>query len=179
MNQPDIDQDSTRFSWLALTGSLGGLIVLCVLWEIWLAPLRPGSFLLALKAVPLILPLAGALRRSVYTLQWSSMLIWLYFVEGVVRGFRNPDFTTSVLAWLEVALVLVFFVAALLFLRPYKRAAKAQARAAAASHALQDSHPATDSQGKTASPGANPATPSPPAGEPAKAGEKNPAGEQA
>lgn len=131
MNQPGIDQASTRYTFPALLASLGGLIVLCVLWEIWLAPLRPGSFLLALKAVPLILPLAGALRRSVYTLQWSSMLIWLYFIEGVVRGFRNPDLTTSVLAWLEVALVLVFFVAALLFLRPYKRAAKAQAKAEA------------------------------------------------
>ena len=127
MNQPEIDQASTRYTFPALLTSLGGLIVLCVLWEIWLAPLRPGSFLLALKAVPLMLPLAGALRRSVYTLQWSSMLIWLYFIEGVVRGFRNPDFTTSVLAWLEVALVLVFFIAALMFLRPYKRAAKAQA----------------------------------------------------
>ncbi len=132
MNQPVIDQASTRYAWLATVASLGALIALCVLWEVWLAPLSPGSFLLALKAVPLIVPLLGALRRSVYTLQWSSMLIWLYFIEGVVRGFRNPDLTTSVLAWLEVALVLVFFVAALLFLRPYKRAAKAQAKAAAA-----------------------------------------------
>ena len=129
MNQPVIDPAATRITHLALCTSLVGLIILCILWEVWLAPLRPGSFLLALKALPLLLPLAGVLRRQVYTLQWSSMLIWLYFIEGVVRGFRNPDLTTSILAWVEVALVLMFFVSALLFLRPYKRAAKELAKA--------------------------------------------------
>ena len=123
-----IDPAATRLTWPATVASLGGLILLCVLWEVWLAPFKSGSFLLSLKALPLILPLLGALRRSVYTLQWSSMLIWLYFIEGVVRGFRNPDRMTSMLAWLEVALVVLFFISALLFLRPYKQAAKLAAK---------------------------------------------------
>ncbi len=108
--------------------SLGALIVLCVAWESWLAPLRPGSFLLSLKALPLLLPLLGAVRRNVYTIQWSSMLIWLYFTEGVVRGFRNPDALTRGLAYTEIALVLLFFTCAMFYLRPYKKQAKMQAK---------------------------------------------------
>lgn len=126
---------ANRATWPLMLFSLGGLIVLCVLWEAWLAPLRPGSFLLSLKALPLLLPLRGAIRRRVYTIQWSSMLIWLYFIEGVVRGFRNPDPMTSWLAWLEVALVVLFFISAILFLRPYKQEAKAAAKAATAAAA--------------------------------------------
>jgi uncharacterized membrane protein len=131
-NHLDHTNQASRAFWPLMLFSLGGLIVLCVLWEAWLAPLRPGSFLLSLKALPLLLPLRGAIRRKVYTIQWSSMLIWLYFIEGVVRGFRNPDPMTSWLAWLEVALVVLFFISAILFLRPYKQEAKAAAKATAA-----------------------------------------------
>jgi uncharacterized membrane protein len=119
---------SQQLSAYGMVFSLGALIVLCVLWESWLAPLRPGSFLLSLKALPLLLPLLGAMRRNVYTIQWSSMLIWLYFTEGVVRGFRNPDALTSLLAYTEIALVLLFFSCAMFFLRPYKKQAKQEAK---------------------------------------------------
>jgi uncharacterized membrane protein len=34
-------------------GSLLGLIVLGLAWEMWLAPIRPGGSLLALKVLPL------------------------------------------------------------------------------------------------------------------------------
>jgi uncharacterized membrane protein len=36
--------------------SLVALILLRLGWELWLAPLRPGGSLLALKALPLALP---------------------------------------------------------------------------------------------------------------------------
>ena len=55
--------------------SLLALIFLCLAWELWLAPLRPGGSWLALKALPLLLPLLGVLKRRRYTYQWSSMLI--------------------------------------------------------------------------------------------------------
>ena len=45
-------------------GSLLGLIVLSLAWELWLAPLRPGGTWLALKALPLCLPLAGLFARA-------------------------------------------------------------------------------------------------------------------
>jgi len=107
--------------------SLCALIVLCVAWELWLAPLRPGGSWLALKAVPLLFPLRGILKRSIYTLQWSSMFILLYFTEGVVRATSTVGIDaglSALLAGAEVALCCVFFVSTLLFLRPYKQMAK-------------------------------------------------------
>ena len=47
--------------------SLLGLIALSVAWEFSLAPLRPGGSWLALKVVPLLLPLIGILQaRRLY-----------------------------------------------------------------------------------------------------------------
>ncbi|MGO4326816.1 DUF2069 domain-containing protein [Cupriavidus sp. 2TAF22] len=105
-------------------GSLIALILLCIGWEWFLAPLRPGGSWLILKFLPLLLPLRGVLARNRYTMQWSSMLILLFFTEGIVRATsdRSPS---STLAWIEVALSLLFFFATILYLRPYKRRAKA------------------------------------------------------
>ena len=64
--------------------SLVLLIALCVAWELWLAPLRPGGSWLVLKVIPLLLPLRGVLKGDNYTMQWSTLLIWLYFTEGAV-----------------------------------------------------------------------------------------------
>lgn len=114
---------------LMAISSLIGLIVLCIAWETVLAPLRPGGSWLALKVLPLLLPLRGVLKRDVYTLQWASMLILLYFAEGIVRATTEPGLS-SILAWAEVALSVVFFVSTLCFLRPYKKAAKQLAKQA-------------------------------------------------
>ncbi|MCD6665886.1 MAG: DUF2069 domain-containing protein, partial [Hydrogenophaga sp.] len=66
--------------------SLIGLIVLGLAWELWLAPLRPGGSWLVLKVLPLTLPLAGLLKNRMYTYRWLSLLVWVYFTEGVVRA---------------------------------------------------------------------------------------------
>lgn len=108
-------------------GTLLGLIVLCTSWELVLAPLRPGGSWMAIKALPLLLPLSGVIRRNIYTLQWASMLILLYFIEGVVRGWSETG-PSAVLALIEVALSTVFFFCAIFFLQPYKKAAKQLAR---------------------------------------------------
>ena len=101
--------------------SLCALIVLCVAWELWLAPLRPGGSLMALKALPLALPLAGILQGRRYTFQWSSLLILAYFAEGVTRGWSETGLSQKI-ALLEVLLSLAFFVAAV----SYARATKAR-----------------------------------------------------
>ncbi len=103
--------------------ALIALAVLSFAWEAWLAPLRPGGTTLVLKALPLVAALPGVLRRRVYTLQWASMLVLLYFAEGVVRGMSDPA-PGNRLAWLEAALALVFFVSALVYVAPFKRAAR-------------------------------------------------------
>lgn len=115
------------FHWGAI-GSLVTLIVWCVLWEMVLAPLKPGGSWLVLKAVPLLLPLYGVYKRDIYTLQWTSMMILLYFAEGVVRGWSDTGELSAWLGWGEAAVVCVYFACALLYLRPYKRAAKKMAR---------------------------------------------------
>lgn len=120
-------------------GSLWALIALCLAWELWLAPLRPGFTFLAFKALPLLLPLRGLWRRDLYTMQWSSMVILLYFTEGVVRGVSDKLPLSAFLAWCEVVLVLIYFLACILYLRPYKKAAKARAKAAAAATAAPPS----------------------------------------
>jgi uncharacterized membrane protein len=108
--------------------SLIWLIGWLVAWEIFVAPIQPGGSLLALKAVPLLLPLRGVIKRDLYTLQWSSMLILVYFVEGVVRAWADQQELSRLMAIGEIILVLVFFASALLFLRPYKKAAQRLAK---------------------------------------------------
>jgi uncharacterized membrane protein len=96
--------------------SLLGLIVLGLAWEMWLAPIRPGGSLLALKVLPLCIPLAGILKNRMYTYRWVSLLVWLYFTEGVVRAWsdRAPG---NYLGLIEVFLCLTLFAACALHVR--------------------------------------------------------------
>ena len=87
------------------------LITLCVAWELFLAPLRPGGSLVALKALPLALALPGILAGRRYTFQWSSLLILAYFAEGVTRAWADRP-PSQYLAMGEALLALAFFVAA-------------------------------------------------------------------
>jgi uncharacterized membrane protein len=98
------------------TISLIALIALCVLWESILAPIRPGGSWLMLKALPLLIPLFGILRGNRYTYQWASMFVMFYFTEGVVRAWSDKGLSQT-LAFGEVALSVVFFVAAICFAR--------------------------------------------------------------
>lgn len=107
--------------------SLIALIVLCLVWELWLAPLRPGGSMLVLKVIPLLFPLRGVLKGSLYTLQWAAMLILLYFMEGVVRAWSDPAGMSVIMACLEILFSSIFYVCALLYLRPAKKQAKQQA----------------------------------------------------
>lgn len=111
-------------------GSLLALIALCVAWELVLAPLRPGGSWLVLKVVPLLLPLRGVLKRDIYTMQWSSMLILLYLAEGVVRATSDRSATSITLGWLETALACIYFLCIILYLKPHKQAAKKLAQQA-------------------------------------------------
>ncbi len=105
------------------SASLILLIVLCVLWELVLAPLRPGGSWMVLKALPLLSPLPGTLRRNVYTMQWASMMVLMYFTEGVVRAWSEQGLS-QLLAGGEILFSTLYFFAAIFFLRPYKREAK-------------------------------------------------------
>jgi uncharacterized membrane protein len=105
-------------------GSLLGLIALGLAWELWLAPLRPGGTWWAIKVLPLCIPLAGLLKNRMYTYRWVSLLIWIYFTEGVVRAWGDK-WPSNALAGLQVALCLVLFVACALHVRMRLKDAKA------------------------------------------------------
>ncbi|MFL9998700.1 DUF2069 domain-containing protein [Paraburkholderia sediminicola] len=136
-NAPAVPVQQKRAAAFGATAALLALIALSVAWEWWLAPLRPGGSALVLKAVPLLLALPGVWRRRLYTLQWASMLILLYFAEGIVRGWSDRGLSAR-LGWLEVALTVVFFVCTLAYVAPFKRAAKRAARLAAQENAKQN-----------------------------------------
>lgn len=103
---------------LQVTASLSliALILVCLVWEGWLAPLRPGGSLLILKAAPLLLPLFGVLRGKRYTYQWASMFILLWFTEGAVRAWTDHGLTAR-FGMVEVFLTLVFFGSTVLYAR--------------------------------------------------------------
>jgi uncharacterized membrane protein len=96
--------------------SLTALIFLCLFWELFWAPLRPGGSFLVLKVLPLLLPLFGILRGRRYTYQWASMLILAYFAEGVVRALTEPA-PAARLAAVEIVLSLVFLLSAVAYVR--------------------------------------------------------------
>ena len=94
-------------------GSLLGLIALGLAWELWLAP--TGARWLAFKVLPLVIPLAGLLKHRLYTYRWVSLLVWLYFTEGIVRATGLPSGAAGglsvALAWGQVALCSMLFIA--------------------------------------------------------------------
>lgn len=105
--------------------SLIALIMLCLAWELWLAPLKAGGSMLVLKTLPLLLPLFGILRGNRYTYQWASMLILVYFTEGAVRTWSEQGLSAG-LAFLEVLLSLIFFVCAIFYAKWIKSHASQQ-----------------------------------------------------
>jgi uncharacterized membrane protein len=98
----------------AAVASLVGLIVLGLAWELWLAP--TGNRTLALKVVPLLFPLAGLLRNRMYTYRWVSLMVWLYFTEGIVRATSDRGLGVP-LAIIETVLCLLLFTACALHVR--------------------------------------------------------------
>jgi uncharacterized membrane protein len=108
-----------RLQWLA-SASLIALILLCLAWELWLAPLKPGGSMWVLKTLPLLAPLFGILHGKLYTYRWSTLLIWPYFTEGVMRAMTEAP-PSRTLAILETVLSVVFFLAAAFFARTVAR----------------------------------------------------------
>ena len=103
-------------AWLGASATLCALTLLCLAWELWLAPLKPGGSWLVLKALPLLAPLFGVLHARRYTFQWSTLLIWVYVAEGATRAMTDRGLSAQ-LAVAELALALAYFACAVAFLR--------------------------------------------------------------
>jgi uncharacterized membrane protein len=118
-----------RWTRTVAVAALLGLIVLGLAWELWLVP--TGNRTLALKVLPLTLPLAGLLKHRLYTYRWVSLLVWVYCAEGLVRGTSDYGLSAR-LAWLEVALCLALFAACAVQVRWRLRKAAAEQHTAGA-----------------------------------------------
>ncbi len=126
--QPDAVVRAARA--VALAGLLG-LIVLGLAWELWLAPTGRGT--LAIKVLPLMFCVLGLMRHRMYTFRWLSLLVWLYFMEGVVRATTDSGLSQA-LAALQVLLCLLLFAASVLYIRWRLKNAARDAAADPAAH---------------------------------------------
>lgn len=100
--------------------SLLALIALCVAWELFIAPIRPGGSWLVLKVLPLLLIVPGIFKQRVRTYQVTSLLVWLYFAEGATRASSDPALASQLMAGLEVLLTIVLFASVSVYARTYK-----------------------------------------------------------
>ena len=107
---------------LIATAAFVDLFILCVSWEWFISPLRPGGSWLILKGIPLLFAIPGLWKGKVYTMQWASMLILLYVTEGLVRILETG--ANFWLAVLETALATTGFVCLLMYLKTIKKEAK-------------------------------------------------------
>jgi len=96
------------------------LIGVLVLWEAWLAPIRPGGSWLLLKVLPLCAAVPGLLRRDTRTSQWLTLLLPLYVAEGIVRAWSEPG-RVRAFASAEIVLAVTVFVAAIAMVRSVRR----------------------------------------------------------
>ncbi len=115
---------------LLATAAFIDLFILCVCWEWFISPLRPGGSWLVLKGVPLLFAIPGLWRGKVYTMQWASMLILLYITEGLVRILETG--LNFWMALVEVILATLAFICLLIYLKPIKTRAKTLAKERAA-----------------------------------------------
>ncbi len=102
----------TLFSYFAL------VIVLLT----WYGIYSPAPLMLLLLLLPLLFPLKGILTGNPYTHAWSSFLILLYFIHGVVEAYANPPARS--LALLEVLFSVTFYTGAVLYARTRGRQLK-------------------------------------------------------
>jgi uncharacterized membrane protein len=100
------------------------LIALGLAWELWLAP--TGNRTLALKVLPLAAALVGLLKQRMYTYRWVSLLVWVYFTEGVVRATSEQGPAVA-LALAEIGLCLLLFAACVMHVRRRQRRSMVQA----------------------------------------------------
>ncbi len=122
-NMPDSTAaDSMLFRVRALAvASLLALIALGLAWELWLAP--TGNRTLALKVLPLAAALVGLLKFRMLTYRWVSLLVWVYFTEGVVRAMGGGG-TSAALALAEIVFCGLLFAACVMHVHCRLRSAQ-------------------------------------------------------
>ena len=99
-------------------------LILALLAETWWMNPPPGSRLpiTAIQLVPLLLPLAGLLKRSPRSGAWLCFILCFYFISGVLSVSAQPE---SLHGWLIASISCLLFCASLLFIRWQSQANRA------------------------------------------------------
>jgi uncharacterized membrane protein len=116
--------------------SIASLLLLfsnALAWEATLSALAGRGTWLTLKALPLLLPLRGVLAGRRYTLQWLTLLVWLYFIEGVMRAFSESGLART-FGLVQVVLALACFTSATGYVRATRLGATEPTSTAEAGH---------------------------------------------
>ena len=100
--------------------SLIGLIMLNLVWEIFFNPWSPTGSWMVMKSIILLIPLVGILKKNRRTFQWSSMIILLFFVEGVVRFYSELGVSRDMASY-QTFLGIIFFFSSIFFCRIKKK----------------------------------------------------------
>ncbi len=111
---------------ISASASLIALIFLCLAWEGWLAPLKPGGSWMILKGAALLVPLFGILRGKRYTYKWLSLFVQFYLMEGALRATSDHGLI-QLLAIGETVLAATLFVSTVLFVRATRAPLKEKA----------------------------------------------------
>jgi uncharacterized membrane protein len=99
--------------------AVAALILVDVLWELWLAPLRPGGSWLALKALPLVMLWPALARGSTRARQWLALVLPLYLIESITRAMSESG-RHALIAAVATSLIVAAFVALLATFRLQK-----------------------------------------------------------
>jgi uncharacterized membrane protein len=110
----DLNLSHAKRSRNLVVGLVLALIVLGLAWELWLAP--TGAKSLALKVLPLACLVSGLARMRLSTYRALSLLVWVYALEGAMRGASDRGWSTS-LGWIELALAFALFGACVRHIR--------------------------------------------------------------
>ncbi len=88
--------------------------MLNLVWEIFFNPWSPTGSWMVIKSIILLIPLVGILKKNRRTFQWSSMIILLFFVEGVVRFYTESGYSEQ-FAFGQILLSLTFFLSSIYY----------------------------------------------------------------
>jgi uncharacterized membrane protein len=95
---------SLRLAFAATLAAIGWMI----LWETFLAPLKPGGSIAAFKCLPLVLCMPGLARGARRSRQWLTLLFPWYFAEALVRALTSDGRAFAAAAIAAIICVIAF-----------------------------------------------------------------------
>lgn len=112
--------------YITLTGYFA-LLLLLIVWHGFIFPANNKPWLImAFIVTPLLFPMKGLLKENPYTYAWTSFVILLYFMHGVVEAWANEE--QRIYAIIEIFLSVQVYIGAIYYARLQGRALKQKAK---------------------------------------------------